>query len=405
MERLVTPLLNELLDLFPCVVLVGPRQCGKTTLLKTLPSPWRHLDMERAADRDLLASDPDSYFRLNPGRLAIDEAQLLPEIFAALRVAIDQDREQVGRFVVSGSSSPALQRNLSESLAGRVAIIEMSPCTFAEVEGTRNDLFLELLATGGVSTEPKTASPEREALLMEYWFEGGYPEPWVKASPRFRKLWKENFVRTYLERDLRPLFPGIDPQRFRTFLGVLASVSGTVINQSDLARALSVSQPTVRDYLEIAHGTFLWRRLLPYHRNVTKRIVKHPYGHLRDTGLLHHLLHIPSSEALMSHIVVGRSWQAMVIEELLRTLESQGIPFEAFCYRTAGGAEVDLILEGDFGLVPIEIKRSSHLTAQELRPIKTFMEEHPCKVGVVIYGGQRTAWIGNKLLALPCTML
>ena len=403
MKRTVEPLLDELLALFPCVAVIGPRQCGKTTLLRELPEPWQRIDLERASDLSVLAQDPDAFLRLHPSHLAIDEAQLHPPLFAALRVAIDDDRVRNGRYIITGSSSPELQRNLAETLAGRLAIIEMSPCTFAEVAGRRNDRLLRIL-TGvekpALDSEAFSAS-SRQQLLNEYWFEGGYPEPWIRKSARFRKLWKENFTRTYLERDLRPLFPNIDAQRFRMFLGLLASVSGTVINQSDLARALSVSQPTIRDYLEIAHGTFLWRRLQPYHRNVAKRIVKHPLGHLRDCGLLHHLMHIPNAEALATHIISGRSWQGMITEEILRTLEGEGITFEASYYRTSAGAEVDLILEGDFGMVPIEIKRSSHVTARELRPIKDFMEEHPCRLGLVIYGGTRQAWLNENLIALP----
>lgn len=402
MDRLVDALIAELLTLFPCIALLGPRQCGKTTALGKLGKQWQRFDLERAADHTLVEQDPDAFLRLHTNLpLAIDEAQLLPQLFPALRVAIDQRRAEPGRFLITGSSSPQLQKNLAESLAGRIAIVEMSPLTLAEIEGTRNQLLLELITSPGLPVPTKQITVERLELIQEFLYQGGYPEPWLKSSARFRSLWKENFVRTYLERDLAPLFPGIQPQRFRTFLGLLASVSGSVLNLSDLARALGCSQPTVKDYLEIAQGTFLWRRLLPFERNVTRRIVKHPYGHLRDTGLIHHLLHIPNSQALATHVVIGRSWQTMVVEEVLRTLEGAGLPFEAFFYRTAAGAEIDLVLDGDFGLLPIEIKKSSHLTARELRSVKDFMLEHNCRRGLVIYGGERLVDLDHGLVALP----
>lgn len=403
MKRRVSALLAEYLELFPCVALVGSRQCGKTTVLQNLGADWLHFDLEFGEHLSLVSQDPDGFLaRHQHCKLAIDEAQRLPQLFPALRVAIDRHRGQPGRYVITGSSSPDLQQSFSESLAGRLAQISMSPFSLLECAQVSQSFFARFLESDRPPELPEACHRLQE-LVLEYWFEGGYPEPWLKNSGRFRKLWRDNFVRTYLERDLSPLFPGIDRNRFRTFLGLLASVSGTVLNLSDLGRTLAVSQPTVRDYLEIASGTFLWRRLYPYEKNVQKRIVKHPFGYLRDSGLVHFLLHIPSLQALQTHVVAGRSWQCLVTEEILRGLESSGIPFEAYYYRTAAGAEIDLVLDGEFGLTPVEIKYSSQLRASELRPIKTFMEEHQCVRGAVFYTGERLIQLDDRLWAFPVT--
>ena len=404
MDRGVSKLLLEYLQYFPCVVIVGPRQCGKTTLVRGLPEHWSHFDLERAADHNLVSSDPDGFLRLHNEFIAVDEAQVLPALFPALRVAIDERRDIPGRFVLTGSSSPDLQHSLAESLAGRVGVIEMSPLTFAETQQTQNQGLLALLQGHDPPTQ-RSVNPERERALQEYWFQGGYPEPWLRNSPRFRSLWRDNFLKTYLERDLRRLFPGLDPNRFRNFLAMLASMSGAIVNMSDLGRSLSVSQPTIRDYLDIAHGTYLWRRLYPFEKNVTKRIVKHPYGYLRDCGLVHFLLHIPNPIAMRTHPVAGRSWQSMVIEEILRTLETEGLAHRAFYYRTAAGAEVDLVLEGDFGLVPFEIKLSSTVTRHELRPLRDFVAEHKCRMGVVVNNGDRILQYDDKIVGLPFLLL
>lgn len=226
MRRAYADLLQLYLETFPCVALIGLRQCGKTTLLHTLPSGWKHFDLERRADHALISRDPDTFFRLNPRQVAIDEAQVSTEIFPALRIAIDEQRAEKGRFVITGSSSPALLRSVSESLAGRVGIIEMAPFSWEEVtKTTGRDSFLRRLQ------HPKTSSvdlveglkPRGElARAHEFWFRGGFPEPWLNPGDEFRTRWVEQYIQTYLFRDVKRLFPGLDDVRFRRFIEMLA---------------------------------------------------------------------------------------------------------------------------------------------------------------------------------------
>jgi len=336
MKRAYEALLREYLEMFPCVAIIGARQCGKTTLLQTLSEEWKHFDLELGSDYDVISRDPDLFLRLNEPKVAIDEAQILPELFPALRVAIDRNRDVPGRFVITGSSSPDLLRSISESLAGRIGIIEMAPFSWSEIHPPKQKATIDLLLDPSCEPKDLVESISPNGSLQEvhdYWFRGGYPEPWLKNSKRFADVWTNQYVRTYLYRDIGRLFAQLNQTKFRQFLNLLAGLSGTILNYSDVARTLGVSQPTVREYFEIAHGTFLWRKIPPYERNSMKRLVKHPKGYLRDTGLLHHFLRIGSLDALLSHPQMGNSWESVVVEELLRQLNARGISYDYFYYR------------------------------------------------------------------------
>lgn len=404
MKRSFRQLLREYLELFPAVALVGVRQCGKTTLAKTLTPDWKLFDLEKSDDMALISADPDLFFKLNSRRIIIDEAQIFPALFPALRVTIDEHRDQRGRFVITGSSSPELQNNIAESLAGRIGIIELSPLMWSEIHGSGLSALVNGLAQRIVDPEfYLTSSRPRSTLddTLDYWFRGGYPEPWLSMSERFRETWFDQYQQTYLQRDVARLYPGLDQIRFRQFVRLLGGLSGRTINYADISRAIGVSQPTAKDYLEIAHGTFLWRTLPAFSRNVTKRVVKHPRGHLRDSGLVHHLLRIPDTSALLVHPQCGSSWQSMVTEEILRQFACLGKSVDAFHYRTGAGAEVDLVLEGDFGLVPFEMKFARRIDARDLRPIRDFMREFNCPVGFVIHAGEEPRRLDHQLVGLP----
>jgi uncharacterized protein len=411
MNRRYEALLKEYLELFPCVGIIGARQSGKTTLLGTLPEEWKRVDLERVSDMESLSRDPDLFLRLNPAKVAIDEAQMLPEVFPALRVAIDADRQTPGRFVITGSSSPRLLKSISESLAGRIAVIEMSTLLWAEIHAPEEGATPSAL-TIAANREARAAdvldsAGPRGTLQQahDYWFRGGYPEPWIKATERFRRPWMEQYINAYIYRDVARLFPGLNLPKFRQFMGMLAGLSGSVLNYSDVARTLAISQPTVRDYFDIADGTFLWRRIPPYERNVMKRIVKHPKGYMRDTGLLHYLQRIPDLNALLAHPQMGNSWEGMVIEEIIRQLRSSGCGFDYYHFRTAAGAEVDLVLEGDFGLLPVEIKYTQKVDGRSLRGLRDFVAEHGCRMGLVINNDEAPRLYEKNIVGVPFNWL
>ena len=402
--------LQTLLTHFPCVVLTGVRQCGKTTLLGALTGTWQHFDMENSADRQQLLADPDLFLRLHPNQVVIDEAQLAPPLFAALRVAIDRDRQRKGRYLLSGSSSPELVKQISESLAGRVAHVELGPLSLSEAWQLPASPLYSLLGAGAPAADIYGAAQGRltASQVRDYWFAGGYPEPWTHASEEFRSLWHRNYIDSYLLRDISALFPNLNRDRFRQFINLLSQHSGNILNNADISRTLGVSEPTVRDWLSIAHATFLWRHIPAWDRSIAKQLVKHPKGFLRDSGLLHRLLRIPDATLLSTHPVAGKSWEGMVIETVLRGFESAGIRVEPFHYRTRGGAEIDLILEGSFGSyqrLPIEIKLTTQADKRTLRSLSEFVATHDCPLGLVITNDERPRWLAENILALPAASL
>jgi len=408
MKRNFQALLNEYLTLFPCVAIIGPRQCGKTTLLNSLDKSWRKFDLERGSDYQAVADDSDLFLSLHPERIAIDEAQIHPALFPALRVAIDENRQSMGRFIITGSSSPELTHSITESLAGRVGIIEMSPLGYSEVFPSDNPGLVDLLLDNKNSANDlvdKGSARSGMKELSDYWYKGGYPEPWLKNDERFYELWMDQYVKTYVLRDIARLFPGLNQEKFRVFARMLGGLSGRVVNQAEVARALGVSPPTVRDYFEIAEGSFLWRYLPAFTRNATKRVVKHPKGHLRDSGLGHHSLRIPDITALLSHPQAGASWEGMVVEEICRQLNQQGVSFDAYHYRTGGGAEVDLILEGKFGLVAVEIKLGQRVRLASLRGLRDFVKDQDCRFGIVLSNEDQGRMITDNIVGLPVRFL
>ena len=410
MERQYLTLIHEYMDYFPCVVIVGARQTGKSTLIDMTTGERELFDLEARADYDQIANDPDLFLRLHKQPIAIDEAQLLPEIFPALRVAIDKDRQTCGRYLLSGSSSPELLHAISESLAGRVGIIEIAPFSYSETRSIDNPMLLNLfsdnVSADDLLQQAATSSATGDGNDIDrYWFHGGYPEPWLRGSEGFSAVWYEQYLKTYVERDVARLFPNLNTVRFRRFIELLAGCCGAIINYSSIAKILDVSQPTARDYFDIAHGTFLWRTIPAYSKNTRKRVSKHPRGYLRDTGLLHHILQIPSHRRLLSHPQMGASWEGMVIEEILRSLNAAGVQHSPYYYRTAGGAEVDLILAGQFGLIPFEIKHTQSVNPRHLHAIRDFVAEFDCNFGVIVNNDEKVRHYDEKLLGIPFSLL
>ncbi len=344
--RFVQADLSTLLAQFPAVVLLGPRQAGKTTL--ALAEAARrgdalYLDLELpSAQRQL--DDPEAFLTGQRNRLVIlDEVQRLPELFAVLRGVIDQRRrsgEAAGQFLLLGSASGLLLRQASESLAGRVAQLELTPFQAREV-----------LPDGAAAAD-----------LNPLWVRGGFPLAWLAADDAASLRWREAFIATYLERDIPALGPRIPATTLRRLWTMLAHQQGGLLNQSQLAAALAVSGQTVMRYIDLLCDLMLVRRLPAWHGNVGKRLVRAPKVYVRDSGIVHALLGLADLEAILAHPVAGASWEGFVVEQLLAAAPA----VEASFYRTAHGAEADLVLrfrDGETWVV--EIKRSSAPTVSK----------------------------------------
>ncbi len=337
-ERRIADELLTALEESPAVALLGPRQVGKTTLALELAKsrPSIYLDLESEADAAKL-SDPELYLRQHADKLVIlDEIQRAPRIFQSLRGLIDSGRRQPadgtqtnGRFLVLGPASIDLLRQSSETLAGRIRYLELSPLDAGEVD---------------------------EDQVDPLWLRGGFPESLLARSLPASLRCRRDFIRTYLERDIPQLGPRIAAETLRRFWTMLAHQQGALLNAASLARSLAVDGKTVASYLDLLVDLLLVRRLPPWHGNVGKRLVKSPRVYVRDSGLVHALLGIEDMESLLAHPVAGGSWEGFAIESLVAA-SPPGT--EAHFFRTAAGAEIDLLLKrpGDRAAWAIEIKR------------------------------------------------
>lgn len=394
---------NWLLTQFPAVVILGARQTGKTTLARQLGLDWTYLDMENPDDADKVLRDPVFYFRQQEANVIIDEAQESPELLRVLRGVIDEQRNRRGRFILTGSSSPDLKQEISESLAGRVALVELGTLKANEYYERPLSTFYEIFSSPLEKDHlPLGPAPISNQEMQKIWLLGGYPEPLARSDPDFHSIWMENYRDTYIHRDIANHFPRMNRLNYRRFLTILAKLSGNIINKSELARALEVSQPTVTEYIDIAAGTFLWRNLLSYENSSLKSLVKMPKGYIRDPGILHYLLNVTTLEQLYESPWMGSSFEGFVIEELSKGLNSTRLTnWDLAYYRTRAGAEVDIILKGPFGILPIEVKFGTAVRQRDLRSLSAFIEEQQLPFGLVINQSEFAEWVAPKIFQLP----
>lgn len=360
----------------PAVVLLGPRQVGKTTLAHHLNEKKNvtYLDLESFEDLQKL-SDPLLYLRSHESNLVIlDEIQRVPDLFLSLRVIIDERRRKghdVGHFLLLGSASLDLLKQSSESLAGRIALLELSPFTALEI-------------------------PRDERSFIDLWVKGGFPKSFLARSDSLSFDWRRDFISSYLERDIPGLGHRIPSETLRRFWTMLAHVQGALLNASNLANSLGISVQTITRYIDLLVDLLLVRRLQPFHVNVGKRLVKSPKVYIRDSGILHALLGVRDFEALQSHPIMGASFESFVIENCINCAP-RGT--NAYFYRTSSGAEIDLLLEmPDQSLWAIEIKRSLspklqkgfHYAKEDLNPKRSF----------VIYAGSERYPLASDIEAI-----
>ena len=366
--------LQSLLAEYPAVALLGPRQVGKTTLALEVgeAADSVYLDLESPADRARL-SDPELYLADHEGRLVIlDEVHRVPDLFQSLRGLIDRGRRtgrRTGRFLLLGSASMDLLRQSGETLAGRIAYLELDPFDVLEVEPGDYDAL---------------------------WVRGGFPDSFLAGDDGRSLTWRENFIRTYLERDVPQFGPRIPAETLRRFWVMLAHTQGGLFNAAALARGLGVDSKTIGRYLDLMVDLLLARRLMPWHRNIGKRLVRSPKVYVRDSGIVHALLGLGAKEQILGHPIVGLSWEGFVIESILSIAPDRT---EASFYRASGGAEIDLILTLP-GRRPwaVEVQRSLnprpskgfHSACQDVEPEAKF----------VVYPGEERYRVAEDIEAL-----
>lgn len=377
-------LLKELidsLDVSPAVALLGCRQVGKTTLAfevsKHLSKQVLYLDLESEQDRAKLAQ-PELYLKAHQDKLVIlDEVHRAPNLFPVLRGLIDsarRDGRQAGLYLLLGSASLDLLKQAGETLAGRISYLSLNPFNILEVESKQ---------------------------LQRLWVRGGFPDSFLAKSDTLSVRWRQDFIRSYLERDIPQFAPRISTETLRRFWGMLAHHQGELLNTAQLARNLGIDNKTAANYLDLLIDLLLVRRLLPWHANTGKRLTKAPKVYVRDSGIIHALLQIADEESLLSHPVLGKSWECFVIENILNIAPND---VQGYFYRSSGGAEIDLILVWpNQDLWAIEIKRS--LTPKLERGFYSACNDLLPARKYVVYAGEEQYPIANDIEAISLTGL
>ena len=399
---------NALLEVFPAVLILGVRQSGKTTLAKQVRADWKYFDLENANDIDFISSDPDFFFQEYPSHTIIDEAQEFPGLFKHMRGVIDSNRDQKNRFILTGSSSPELIKHASESLAGRLGVVELGTLKMNELHQkplpSFYQIFNQALSASTIGELKKLRTVDED--VINDFLNGGYPEPVLANNRGYFQTWMQNYFQLYIERDIRKLFPKLDSVKYRRFVSTLSELSGTIINKAQLGRSLDTSEVTIRDYLEIADKTFVWRMIPSYEKTKSKSIVKMPKGILRDAGLIHFLANIDSREKLIRSPNVGQNFESFIIEEIIKGVHcTEATNWHYYYYRTKHGAEVDLILEGNFGLLPIEIKFGVATQSRQLTSLKKFLADNALPLGIVINNSTEVKALAKNIVQIPATLI
>lgn len=328
-NRLLENNLKEYIGFFPATAILGPRQCGKSTLIKEFLKDREesiYLDLQLESDR-LKLSNPEQFFSYNEDKqICLDEVQRVPGIYSTLRSIIDKNR-RAGRFIILGSASRDLIKQSSESLAGRIGYLELSPFIFPEISEYKS--------------------------VNDLWVQGGFPDSFL-ASLKLSQNWRNNFIRTFLERDIPQIGFSIPADTIGRLWRMLAHNHGQTLQLSNLGRSLGVSHTTVRNYIDLLNQTFMTKELKPLESNIGKRLVKTSKLYIRDSGILHSLLNISDFNELVSHPVFGFSWEGFVINNICAFLNE----YEAYFYKTTQGAELDLILIKGDRKIAFELKVS-----------------------------------------------
>jgi predicted AAA+ superfamily ATPase len=359
---------------------LGPRQCGKTTLARHFVA-GRYFDLEKPSDLQVFAGDIEYALRQLKGPLILDEAQTLPSLFPVLRALIDEARRANGRFFLLGSVSPELVRGISETLAGRVGILELTPFVLGEVAGRRG------------------------VRLETLWQRGGFPDAFLARNSESWLAWQEAYVRTFIERDVARHQLNLSAGDVRRLMTMLAHSHGGVLNYSSLGRSLSYSYHTVQNALDLLEGYFLVRRLAPYHANVGKRLVKSPKAYVRDSGVLHHLLGIRDLDGLVTSPARGNSFEGFMIEQIVALEKQHHTGSGFFFYRTHTGVEIDLLIDRGQARIGFELKAGVAIEPRDWAHLQAGMKDGVITRGVLVHTGTHDFMASENIRVAPAAKL
>lgn len=399
-KRTLEPIILQSSKEFPAILLTGPRQSGKTTALKHLfGNTHRYLSLEAPDIRRAAVEDPRGFLALQPPPVIFDEVQYAPELFPYIKEQIDMARSQYGQFILTGSQNLLLLERITESLAGRTAILKLLPLTQREINKQPNRLLPWQYSETENRNVPIAITQQQ---IWQGFLRGNYPELIAHAERDFN-LWFASYVQTYLERDIRFLKQIGDLTIFQNFLRMLAARSGQLLNLSELSRDLGLAVNTIKSWVSILEATYQVIILRPYFNNMNKRLVKTPKIYFTDVGILCYLVGLKNYEHVAYGPMAGAIFETAVVSEIFKTYLHQGIEPQIYFWRTANGDEVDLVVADAEKLIPIEIKAAATLNSQMASGIKKFQNSFGEKStnGYLIYSGIQKLPVTANVTAVP----
>lgn len=398
--RHIAPYILKYSKEYPILALVGPRQSGKTTLAQTLFPSYKYISLENLDFRQQAAEDPRGFFQDHGQYLILDEVQRVPELFPYLQELVDTKQESA-QYVLTGSSQFLLLESITQSLAGRIITFKLFPLTYTELYEYPGDANFESVFRVRHLNRSKI---DQNTLYQIIW-QGFYPRIHDKHIDSYR--WYENYLLTYVERDVRNLLRVKNLRVFSSFLKIVASQSGQLMNYANISNAIGVSVPTIKEWVSILETSGLIYILPPYFQNFSKRIVKTPKIYFVDTGLLCHLLSIRSVEHLKAHPLLGSIFENFMISECFKRFYNLGETPPLYFWRDQSGNEVDLLIHEGMSSFPIEFKLSSSYHSDFKKGIERWLalEENPAKSGFLVYCGEHSVQINTSVPAVPWHVL
>ena len=403
--RFILPRLTEALEDTPVVLIHGPRQCGKTTLARAVgdAAGYAYISFDSDVLRASAQTDPVGFVADLPDKTVLDEVQRVPELFTALKAAVDRDRRP-GRFILTGSANVLLVPRLADSLAGRMEILRLHPLAQGELAEKESGFLGVLFGEGFKANQQARLGKE----LAERIAAGGYPSALARSSPRRRATWYRDYIETLVQRDVRDLARISSLDVLPRLLSLAAGQTARLLNVADLASPFQLSRPTIRDYVTLLARVFLLEELPPWHSNRLSRLIKTPKLHLGDTGLACALLGVDAAALWADRNLLGQLLETFVFQELRRQASWQESPIAFYHFRDKDGVEVDIVLEGSGQRVAgVEVKASATVTAGDFRGLRKLKESAGQRfaAGVVLYDGEVTAPFGDRLFAVPIRSL